>query len=81
VETVENFPLTPLRKTGTVKWPASRKTYTYLVMPDGQDVFLHQDDFDGDWPPRYRGTVEFDLLETGHKTCPLRAKEAKPEAR
>ncbi len=74
---VENFPLIPARKTGTVKWPATRKTYTYLTMPDGRDVFLHQDDFDGQWPPRYCGEVEFDLIETGHKTCAWRAKEAK----
>jgi cold shock CspA family protein len=76
---VENLSLIPSPKTGTVKWPATRKNYTYLTMPDGRDVFLHRDDFTiGEWPPRYRSQIEFELLETGHKTCPLRAKDAKP---
>jgi cold shock CspA family protein len=75
---VENFPLLATTKTGHVKWPATRKNYTYLTMADGRDVFLHRDDFNGPWPPRYWSEVEFELLETGHKTCPFRAKDAKP---
>jgi cold shock CspA family protein len=74
---VENFPLTPLRKTAKVKWSTARKNFCYLTLADGRDVFLHKDDFTGEWPPRYRDAVGFDLLETGHKTCPLRAKDAK----
>jgi cold shock CspA family protein len=73
---VENFPLSPPRKTGYVKWATVKKNYTYLVMPDGQDVYIHKDDFEGDWPPPYRRTVEFDLLEVNHPRCKYRAKEA-----
>ena len=61
-----------------MKWATSRKNFTYLTMADGQDVFLHQDDFDGTWPPKYRDTVEFELLEVNHPRCKFRAKDAKP---
>ncbi len=74
---VENFPAPSLRKTGKVKWHATKKNFTYVTMADGQDVFLHQDDFDGDWPPPYHKSVEFDLLENNHPRCKFRAKEAR----
>jgi hypothetical protein len=45
-------------------------------MADGRDVFLHRDDFQGDWPPLYYKSLKFELLETGHKICPRRAKHA-----
>lgn len=88
VGSVENFLSAPPQKTGTafggadsraiVKWSTARKPFCYLTMPDGRDVFLHQDDFDGDWPPPYRAAVEFALLENNHPRCKFRAKNAKP---
>ena len=65
-------------RTGTPKWSTARKNFLILKMPDGREVFLHADDFSGDWPPPYRSKIKFNLLETGHKTCPLRAKDAEP---
>ena len=61
---------------GRVKWSSPKKPFCFITMPDGRDVFLHQDDFAGDWPPRYCKSVKFELLDTGHKTCQLRAKHA-----
>jgi cold shock CspA family protein len=74
---VENFPIAPSRAIATVKWSTARKNFCYLTLRDGRDVFLHRDDFAPEWPPKYRDAVEFDLVETGHKTCPLRAKDAR----
>ena len=67
------LPAMALQK-GRVKWSSSKKNFCYLSMDDGRDVFLHRDDFDGEWPPQYHKSLKFELLETGHKTCPWRAK-------
>jgi cold shock CspA family protein len=61
---------------GHVKWSNPKKPFCYLTLDDGRDVFLHRDDFEGEWPPTYYQTLKFELLKTGHKTCPLRAKHA-----
>lgn len=62
---------------GRVKWRASKTNYTFLAMDDGREVYLHRDDFDGEWPPRYHKSVKFErLLYTQHKKCAWRAKEA-----
>jgi hypothetical protein len=61
---------------GRVKWSSAKKNFCYLTMDDGRDVFLHRDDFDGEWPPSYYKAIKFELIETAHKTCPRRAKLA-----
>ena len=66
----------PAFQKGRVKWSSSKKPFCYLTMADGRDVFLHRDDFQGDWPPPYYKSLKFELLETGHKICPRRAKHA-----
>jgi hypothetical protein len=77
----EQLPLPPAvrspeRLRGSVKWGSPQKNFCYLQLPDGRDVFLHRDDFSGEWPPRYMHTVIFELIKTGHRVCGLRAKEA-----
>ncbi len=71
-------PLAPSdsRKRALVKWSNPQKNFCYLTLPDQRDVFLHRDDFAGEWPPQYMKTVIFELVESGHRSCPLRAKEA-----
>jgi hypothetical protein len=75
---VENRPpAPPAVHAGTVKFLTS-KNYCYLKLADGRDAFLHQDDYDGDWPPPYMKTVVFErLIDTKHPKNRWRAKEAR----
>lgn len=79
---MENRTPAPGCKSGTVKWSTTRKNYTVLKLSDGREAFLHRDDFEGDWPPRYHGTIQFEsLIDTPSQPCKWRAKEAKLEGK
>jgi CspA family cold shock protein len=46
--------------TGKVKWFDSTKRYGFITVDDGTDVFVHQNDIEGDGPRRL---MEGDLVE------------------
>ena len=46
--------------TGKVKWFDSTKRYGFITVDDGTDLFVHQNDIEGDEPRRL---VEGDLVE------------------
>jgi len=73
---VENFPQTSTRKRGSVKFPPRKKNFCILTFDDGLEAFLHRESFDGDWPPPYRKTVEFDAIESAHPRTRFRAENA-----
>lgn len=65
------------RKFASVKWSTHKKNFCILKLSDSREVFLHADDFEGEWPPKYWATVEFTPLETPGQRTPIRAKEAR----
>lgn len=70
--------LPSVNKSGSVKWSTARKNYCVLTLPDKREAFLHRDDFEGDWPPRFPESVDFEeLIDTPGQPCPVRAKEAR----
>ncbi len=51
---------------GNVKWFDRKKGYGFIVGPDGQDVFVHFSNIDGDGFRclRHGENVEYELIQT-----------------
>jgi hypothetical protein len=69
------FPVMHFEK-GRVKWSHPKKPFCILTMESGRDVFLHQNDFAGEWPPRYYKLIRFEAVETPGQKCPFKALNA-----
>jgi len=52
--------------TGPVKWFDARKGYGFIVGPDGQDVFVHYSQINGDGFRSLRDgeTVQYEVFDT-----------------
>jgi hypothetical protein len=62
---------------GRVRY-VTQKNYVHLDMDDGRVVFMHKDQYGGNWPPPYYTLVKFKIVKGSYVKNPWKATLAEP---